>query len=172
MKRGPLPKPADVDALDGNPSNRTRKPPPRFGVCIPHLEPPSHLSTVAKKFWRENYEPLRIAGTLTPGDLVAFELLCQAYARWRAAEDELKTSGAYRKAANGLTAPSPFFRIARQCGDEVRAAMADFGMTPPSRMRLSEFLPPKPPHKSDEDEDEVQAGEFTGLIGKRDIPAQ
>jgi P27 family predicted phage terminase small subunit len=173
VKRGPLPKSADVDELEGNPGSRSRKPPPRFGAAKVRMRPPAHLAPMAKTFWGKHYEALRLAGTLTTADLHAFEMLCQAYARWRDAEGQLATMGAYVKLSNGNMGVNPFFRVCRQCADEVRAAMADFGLTPPSRARLAEYAPTLPPMDrplvggrfahligSNVDDD------FTGLIGK------
>jgi len=168
MKRGPVGKSGEEQELDGNPGKRrVRGPPPSLGAAPALLPPPSHLSKLAKAFWKLNYEPLRRAGMIEATDLLAFELLCASYSRWRDAEDQLAEDGARVKTSNGSSGPSPFFRIARQAADEVQARCEQFGLTPPSRARLEITPPPRKPTDDEEWEAQQPKGDFAGLVGRR-----
>lgn len=167
MKRGPAGKSGEEQELEGNPGKRrVRGPPPDLGAAPALLPPPAHLSKMAKAFWRQNYEPLRRAHVIEATDLLAFELLCAAYSRWRDAEDQLAADGARVKTSNGSSGPSPFFRIARQLADEVQSRCEQFGLTPPSRARLEVNPPSRTPPAEGAWEPPQPDGDFKGLIGK------
>jgi P27 family predicted phage terminase small subunit len=186
MRRGPLPKSPEIDEIEGNPSNRPARHTPEPEDARPQGRPPAHLSPIAKREWRRLYEPLRLCGVLTVADIGAFEVYCTAYGRWRELEALLKEHGPFLKAANGNRGVSPFYRLCRQAAAELRTAMTDFGLTPPSRDRLGAPLSPldgsngrrqiggRFAHLIGSEHEEnlrgKQHGEFAGLIGSDKIP--
>lgn len=85
---GRKPKPTALKVLEGDrgkgrrPLNEHEPIPPRGGVKCP-----SWLLPEAKKEWKRLAASLEAMGVLTMADLTAFAGYCQAYARWREAED-------------------------------------------------------------------------------------
>jgi P27 family predicted phage terminase small subunit len=134
--------------------------------------PPQHLSARAKAEWRRMYEPLRRCNLLTVADLSAFAAYCASYGRWEEAEDRLRKDGMIITTPNKLKQAHPCVAISRQERVMMKMFLTEFGATPVSRSRLVIAGTP-PPAKPDDPQDgeehtpEVQAGEFTGLIGKR-----
>lgn len=149
-QRGPAPKPTALKTLAGNPGKRplnTREPrptaqPPR---C------PSWLALAAKREWRRVVPELERLGLLTLIDMAALAAYCQSYARWQQAEMAL--------AAGGLSVEltridhdgnevvyaiqsRPEVAVSQKERQLMKAFLAEFGLTPASRGRLS--LPETP----------------------------
>ena len=85
---GRKPKPTALKVLEGDrgkgrrPLNEHEPVPPRGGVKCP-----SWLLPEAKKEWKRLASSLEAMGVLTMADLTAFAGYCQAYARWKEAEE-------------------------------------------------------------------------------------
>ena len=92
---GRKPKPTALKVLEGDRGkgrrslNEHEPVPPRGGVKCP-----SWLLPEAKKEWKRLAASLEAMGVLTMADLTAFAGYCQAYARWREAEDFITQHGA------------------------------------------------------------------------------
>lgn len=86
MARGRRPKPTALKKLEGNPGkrplNELEPVPP-----VASLRCPNYLLPEARKEWRRLAPILMNLGLLTAADAVPFAGYCQAYARWREAED-------------------------------------------------------------------------------------
>ena len=85
-QRGRKPKPTAVKQLEGNPGKRQLnanepKPVARAPSC------PKWLEDDAKKEWRRLAKQMEQLGILTEVDMAAFAGYCQAYARWKEAEE-------------------------------------------------------------------------------------
>ena len=85
-QRGRKPKPSAIRLLEGNagkrPINlREPKPEKKAPPC------PKWLDPEAKKEWRRLSKKLEQLGILTEADMSVFASYCQAYARWKAAEE-------------------------------------------------------------------------------------
>jgi P27 family predicted phage terminase small subunit len=82
---------------------------------------------------------------LTSVDTSAFAAYCQAYARWRVAEEALAREAAANPATAGLTVEdrvgnvhtAPLVRIARNAASEMMRHAAQFGLTPAARSRIA-----------------------------------
>lgn len=84
--RGRPPKPTAVKELEGNPGKRPlNKNEPKPKQIAPKC--PSWLEPDAKKEWRRLSKELETMGLLTQVDMAAFAGYCQAYARWKEAEE-------------------------------------------------------------------------------------
>ena len=84
--RGRKPKPTAMKELEGNPGKHplnTSEPKPnkKAPACPKWLEPE------AKKEWRRLAKQMEAIGILTEVDMAAFAGYCQAYARWKEAEE-------------------------------------------------------------------------------------
>ena len=75
-------------------------------------------------------------GVLTMADLKAFEGYCQAYARWREAEEFLTQHGSIFKTPSGYVQQVPQVSIAQQNLKIMQSFCAEFGLTPATRARI------------------------------------
>ena len=94
--RGRKPTPTAVKELEGNPGKRPLnakepKPAKKAPSCPKWLEPE------AKKEWRRLAKQMEQIGILTEVDMAAFAGYCQAYARWKEAEEFITQHGSIVK---------------------------------------------------------------------------
>ena len=99
-QRGRKPKPTAIKELEGNPGKRPLneaepKPAKKAPPCPKWLEPE------AKKEWRRLSKQLEAIGVLTEVDQAAFASYCQAYARWKEAEEFMTQHGTIVKTKSG-----------------------------------------------------------------------
>ena len=90
----------------------------------------------AKKEWKRLAPSLIAMGVLTEHDMEAFAGYCQAYARWREAEEFLSQHGTIFKTPSGYVQQVPQVSIAMQNLRIMQSFCAEFGLTPASRARL------------------------------------
>lgn len=113
--RGRKPKPTAMKELEGNPGKHplnTSEPKPnkKAPACPKWLEPE------AKKEWRRLAKQMEAIGILTEVDMAAFAGYCQAYARWKEAEEFITQHGTIVKT------PSSRSRIIASDGGPADAA--------------------------------------------------
>ena len=133
--RGRKPKPTALKVLEGNPGKRPlneNEPIPPKGS----IKCPSWLLPEAKKEWKRLAPSLEAMGVLTMADLTAFEGYCQAYARWREAEDFLTQHGSIFKTPSGYVQQVPQVSIAQTYLKIMNKFAEQFGLTPSSRSRI------------------------------------
>jgi len=157
-------KPTALKRLSGNPGHRAlNEAEPRFtphsGYC------PRWLSDEAKEVWRRLAPELIACGLLTVVDGMALEALCESYAQWRRALMDMRVNGTTsvsRKESHGeyeqqhlptmihettfvsdkgYLQQRPEVSIANNAVKQLRAFMAEFGMTPSSRTRVTMATP-------------------------------
>ena len=142
---GTKPKPVKLKLLEGNPGKRKLnmdepKPSPAAVKC------PEWLLDDAKKEWKRIAPELDMLGLLTVVDMAALAGYCQAYAKWKKAEEFIKKFGfTYKipkkdkdgKVVSIFIAAFPEVAIARSALEQVRQFCAEFGLTPSSRGRIS-----------------------------------
>ena len=90
--RGRKPTPTAIKELEGNPGKRKLndkepRPEKKAPSCPKWLEPE------AKKEWRRLAKKMELMGVLTEVDMAAFAGYCQAYARWKEAEEFITQHG-------------------------------------------------------------------------------
>ena len=98
-QRGRKPKPTVVKILEGNPGKRALnekepKPKNKAPKC------PSWLDKEAKKEWRRISKQLEEMGVLTEVDMAAFSGYCEAYSRWKEAEEFISKHGTIVNCSN------------------------------------------------------------------------
>ncbi len=135
-QRGPAPKPTRLRVIEGNPSKRPLnkhepKPRPVRPPC------PQWLNKEAKKEWRRVVPELARLGVLTIVDRAAVAGYCQAWARWREAEETLSKFGSVFKTPSGYVQQLPHVAIAHRSLLVMKAFAAELGLTPASRTRIS-----------------------------------
>jgi P27 family predicted phage terminase small subunit len=133
--RGSKPVPTKLRILRGNPRQHAlpkNEPKPPSGIP----DPPEHLTPEAREHWDEVREPLAKIGLLTVIDGEALAGYCESRALWVAAKKKLAEQGITVSSPNGYEIPSPSLSIAMRAQKEMRAWLAEFGMTPSSRSRV------------------------------------
>lgn len=134
--RGRKPKPTSLKLLEGNPGKRPihgREPQP------PGSQPscPAHLSPTAKAEWKRLAQTLNRIGLLTQVDRAALAAYCQCYGRWVEAERKLAETPALLKTPAGYVQPSPWLGIANKQLELMAKFMAELGLTPSARSRVT-----------------------------------
>ncbi len=133
--RGRKPKPTALKLLEGNPGKRPLnakepKPEKKAPRCLPWLEPE------AKKEWKRMSKTLETMGVLTQVDGAAFAGYCQAYARWKEAEEFLSKHGTIFKTPSGYIQQVPQVSIAQTYLKVMKDFCSEFGLTPAARTRI------------------------------------
>ncbi len=133
--RGRKPKPTALKLLEGNPGKRPLnvkepKPEKKAPRC------PSWLELEAKKEWKRMSKTLETMGVLTQVDGAAFAGYCQAYARWKEAEEFLTKHGTIFKTPSGYIQQVPQVSIAQTYLKVMKDFCSEFGLTPAARTRI------------------------------------
>ena len=134
-QRGRKPKPTALKALEGNPGKR-----PLNGAepAPAHKAPrcPSWLEAEAKREWKRMGRILEQMGLLTEMDMAAFAGYCQAYARWKEAEEFISQHGTMVRTPNGYLQQVPQVSIAQTNMKIMLRFCEQFGLTPSARSRI------------------------------------
>ena len=133
--RGRKPKPTAIKILEGNPGHRPlniKEPKPRRVV----LECPDWLEDEAKAEWKRVGKVLEEVGVLTELDVTAFAGYCQAYARWKAAEEFITQHGDMVRTPSGYIQQVPQVSIAQTNLKIMLKFCEQFGLTPSARSRI------------------------------------
>ena len=133
--RGRKPKPTALKLLEGNPGKRPineHEPIPPKGT----VKCPTWLEPEAKKEWKRLAPSLEAMGVLTQADLTAFAGYCQAYARWKEAEEFITQHGTIVKTPSGYWQQVPQVSIAQTYLKIMNRFSEQFGLTPASRSRI------------------------------------
>lgn len=134
--RGRKPKPTALKLLEGNPGKRQlNMNEPRFAQKMPP-ECPDWLEEEAQAEWNRLSETLFEMGILTDLDVAPFAAYCQAYARWREAEEFISQHGSIVKTKTGYWQQVPQVSIAHSNQKIMMQAAAEFGLTPSARSRI------------------------------------
>jgi P27 family predicted phage terminase small subunit len=124
--RGPKPKP------------KVAPPTPLKGAP----EPPASLDAAVRKHWKALTGLLEEAGQLSRLDEDGLLLYLTLWSRWRKAEREIARpaedgGGEVIVARNGYAQPSPWYTISVQCMRDMKAYLAEFGLSPKARSKLT-----------------------------------
>ena len=110
--RGRKPTPTAIKMLEGNPGKRAlNNNEPKPAKKAPRG--PSWLEDEAKKEWKRMGKILEQMGLLTDMDMAAFAGYCQAFARWKEAEEFLTQHGSIVRTPNGYLQQVPQVTIAQ-----------------------------------------------------------
>lgn len=134
--RGRKPKPTALKKLEGNPghrplNNQEPKPKKKVPTC------PEWLEEEAKTEWKRMCKILEPLGLLTEMDMTAFAGYCQAYARWKAAEEFITQHGDMIRTPNGYLQQVPQVSIAQTNMKIMLKFCTEFGLTPSARSRIA-----------------------------------
>jgi len=127
MTAGRKPKPTALKLIQGTwRPDRANPFEPRPKPGIPPC--PKFLQGDARKQYRKTARKLARIGLLTELDDMALSMLCQGWADYLEATDQVRKSG--------ILVKSPYLVAANQALKKVRALLVEFGMTPGSRSRI------------------------------------
>ncbi len=135
--KGRKPLPTALKILEGDrgkgrrPINEHEPTPPK-GV----IKCPSWLLPEAKKEWKRLAPSLEAMGVLTIWDIESFSAYCQAYARWKEAEEFITQHGTIVKTPSGYWQQVPQVSIAQTYLKIMNKIAEQFGLTPSSRSRI------------------------------------
>jgi len=135
MSKGRKPKPTYLKVLSGNagkrPLNRDEpNPVPDVPEC------PEILSANAKEEWARIAPRLAALGLLTQIDRGALAGYCFHWGVWEVAMEHVKEEGPVVYAKTGFPLVNPWLAVANKSMAEMRAFLAEFGMSPSSRTRV------------------------------------
>lgn len=134
-QRGRKPKPTAIKELEGNPGKRElNQYEPKPEKKAPKY--PTWLEPEAKKEWRRTAKQLEELGILTEVDMAAFAGYCQAYARWKEAEEFISKHGPIVKTPSGYWQQVPQVSIAQTYLKIMNRFCEQFGLTPSARSRI------------------------------------
>ncbi len=134
--RGRKPKPTAIKELEGNPGKRPlNKNEPKPDKKAPRC--PAWLEDEAKKEWKRTGAMLEQLGLLTEMDMAAFAGYCQAYARWKEAEEFITQHGTMIRTPNGYLQQVPQVSIAQTNLKIMLKFCEQFGLTPSARSRMT-----------------------------------
>lgn len=129
------PKPTALKILTGNPGKRP----------LPENEPqptgiptcPSHLNATAKREWTRVSRELLACGLLTSVDRAALSCYCVAWSRLVEAEKKIAATGLIVQSPAGYPIVNPYVGIVNRQMDIIHKFIAEFGLSPASRARIS-----------------------------------
>jgi P27 family predicted phage terminase small subunit len=98
---------------------------------------PEHLSDEAKAEWHRLVDTLVDMGVISIVDRAVLAAYCQAYGRWVEAEEKLKETPLLFKTSSGYVQQSPWLNIANRQMELMGRYMAEIGLTPASRSRVT-----------------------------------
>ena len=131
---GRKPKPTALKVLEGNPGKgEINRHEPAPGKGMPKC--PRWLLPEARKEWNRLAKKLNQMGVLTEIDQAAFAAYCQAWARWKEAQEAINECGAVYETDTGFR-KSPWVTIANDNQRLMIQAASEFGLTPSSRSRI------------------------------------
>lgn len=133
--QGRKPTPTALKIVRGNPGKRAL--PENEPTPSKEIRMPDYLSPEAAKHWPLVAEQLKDAGVLTAIDAAALALYCEAFARWRHANEQVVKFGPVVKAPSGFPVQSPYLAIANKAHEQMTKLLVEFGMTPSSRSRVT-----------------------------------
>ena len=142
MNRGPKPVPTKLKIARG--SRRVGKLTGSGGEPKPkpaRPSPPACLTASARAEWKRIVPDLERLGLLTRLDRTALALYCQAYGRWFDAEKKAAAHGMVVKSKRGALIQNPYLGIANRAWKQVHEMIAEFGMSPSSRTRVTATPP-------------------------------
>ena len=146
MVRGPRPVPTHLKLLRGNPGHEklnTDEPQPQQAPDIPPA--PDWLTGYAFDEWDRIVTELYRLRLLTVVDIQPLAAYCQAYKRWRMAEEalermgekDLMTHGLILKGRSGNAVENPLAITAHKAAMAMVRYASEFGLTPAARSRIS-----------------------------------
>jgi P27 family predicted phage terminase small subunit len=97
---------------------------------------PDYLKGTARQGYFRIGRKLERIGVLTEVDDLALIGLCQSWAEYLEATEQVRKTGMLVKAPSGYPILNPYIVLANQALKRVKSFLTEFGMTPSSRTRI------------------------------------
>ena len=133
-RRGPRAKSAEHHELNGNPSRRQAKTDAAATPVKEVPKPPAWLPKLGQEIWLKLAPQLVKHDRLADVDLGSFAMLCEAWARYRTAVEDVAKHGAYGTTDKGYEYARPSIGICNTALSQINALSAKFGLTPLDRV--------------------------------------
>lgn len=138
--RGRKPKPTALKLVTGNPGRRPlNKKEPKPKRVIP--SPPEHMSARAMAAWGALSTRLDRLGLLTELDALALEQLCENYGEILELRADIVANGRFQtvttQSGDAMERVRPAATLLSDAERRFRAMMAEFGLTPSARSRVT-----------------------------------
>lgn len=152
------PVPTHLKLLRGNPGHRPIKQEPQPTPLDELTDAPPFLLGYAVDEWHRVVPELQRMRIATVVDIQVLAAYCQAYGRWRLAEETITRMGAGDLLSHGMLmktggvpARNPMLRVAAEAAYEMVRYAGELGFTPVARVRLAGGTPTgdPPPGKFD-----------------------
>lgn len=136
--------PIHLKLITGNAGNRAIDlPAPEVDPATPEM--PDHLNPDAQAEWKRIVPELVKAGLLSSINRAALGLYCQAYARWKLAEEKIAAladkdpdgAGLVCTAANGFKQLTQWSIVSNRAQEHLLKYLQEFGMTPATMARVA-----------------------------------
>jgi len=101
------------------------------------VPPPKFLGAEAKAHWRITFKLLSDCRVMTKNDMDTLSIYCEAYATWKMATMKLRTEGLVQSSQHGTEQPSPYIKIINQSFLQLKALIAELGLSPAARARIT-----------------------------------
>jgi P27 family predicted phage terminase small subunit len=143
---GRRPTPTHLKLIKGTArSGRINPKEAKVSVTLGKPDAPDFLTSEARQEWDEQCETLFRIGLLTRIDKAALAAYCQAYGRWRRAEEVLAkmanhdetTKGFMIRTIAGNTIQNPLVGSANKAMSDMMRYAVELGLTPSSRSRIN-----------------------------------
>ena len=138
------PVPTQLKLLRGNPGHRPIKAEPQPTPIDELPESPPFLLGYAIEEWRRVVPELQRMRIATVVDIQVLAAYCQAYGRWRLAEETIARMAVGDNDWNGMLlktggvpARNPLLRVASEASREMVRYASELGFTPIARVRLA-----------------------------------
>ncbi|NLX17583.1 MAG: phage terminase small subunit P27 family [Ramlibacter sp.] len=153
--RGPMPKPAALKLLEGNPGKRALNLGDGVNPRIEIPAPPRHLGKEARKEWKRITPLLEELGLISGLDRTALALYCQAAGRLAELEEAFNGQVNRLMAENGMDYPDAVYQashavtpsgyaqqsvmvqLIKSHREQVNRYLQHFGLSPSARGRVS-----------------------------------
>ena len=144
MTAGRKPKPTQLKVVQGTfrkdrANSSEPKPDNQLPPCPDFLEGRSR-----KEYFRIGRKLERI-GVLTEIDDLALAGLCQSWAEYLEATEQVRKTGMLVKSPSGYPMLNPYVTLSNQALKHVKSFLTEFGMTPSSRTRVMAVTSPDDP---------------------------
>lgn len=134
---GRKPIPSALSLVRGNPGHRPINEDEPKPKTPSQLRCPAGMSKFARKEYRRVAKFLIPLGILTEADTRALEVYAEAFAQWRDAMAKVADEGMVLITGKGYPIQNPHLTIANAAAKRMLLVLAEFGMTPSSRSRLT-----------------------------------
>lgn len=136
MRRGPKPKSDDPAGRPIIIEPAMFAPPADAGPAPAPEGPwdcPTYLREEAREEWGRVVGRLAAIGNLDRADPSQVATYCAAFARWRAAEDEIRKTGLTSSTDQGADKPNPVVAVADRAIAAMSKILGELGLTPAGR---------------------------------------